>query len=190
MEIPVLQEEVRQARDYARRASPYTLRKLDCQRSKFVTEENLDKQINFRVARAVVSRLLLRSGIENVCDDSCHTDTTSFCIRTAHGALIQVRFITDNPNYRRLPEDVDSFTRRRHDFYVATTSSNQLQTIRIHGFATRTELSRLEPIDFGQGIMNRYVPLTELHPMPQLLVILKSRDWSSAATEILKPYPQ
>lgn len=185
MEIPVLQEEIDEARDYARRASPYTLKKLDRQRPKVAGRQNAENQVNFRVARAVVSRLLIQSGIVNVCDDSSHTDTTSFCIRTVHGALIQVRFITDRPNYLNLLEDIHSFTRRPHDLYVATTSSNQLRSIRIHGFATRTELSRLKPKDFGQAVMNRYVPLTQLHPMPQLLVILKRHDWKTAAEETL-----
>jgi len=189
MQVAVLPEEIADALWYAEAAEPHTLKKLDCQRSKFSHKTEMN-HLGHRIARSVVSRVLREHGIDNECDMSPHTVTTEFCIRTPAGAGIQVRFIRDRPNYRRLPEDVYSFKRRPHDFYVAVTSSddlNAMASIRILGFATRAELGRYPPTDFGQGIRNQWVWISSLRDISELLAVLRSADWRAACQRLAAP---
>jgi len=170
----VLSTEIEAARYYAELSKDYTLRKLEQQRSRFADGLRLSNIVNGHVARLVVARVLRDQGISNVCDDSPHTETKRFCIQTAAGWLVQTRFVGNQKNYLYLFEDVGSFERRPHHFYVALTSRDDLSTMEMLGYATSDEMAQREACDFGQQVANRYTPLSDLHPIEDLVSLLRS----------------
>jgi len=172
MTVSVQQDDLRQGAGYAHASEPFTHRKLDQQKSRHARAPNLARITAHRVARSVVARVLSDSGIPCICDESDHTQTTEFCIRVDSGHYIQVRFISNRPNYRKLLEDVWSFNHRPHHYYVATTSRDELQSLDMLGYATRAEMAERVPVSHGQGRSSYYVYLTDLHPFGQLVTAL------------------
>lgn len=170
--VPVLPVELEDARSYAERSRNHTLRKLEHQQSRY---SDIKRNIVVgRVARNVVARVLRDADIPCYFEDSPSTQWKGYSIVTSGGHFIQPRFIGDYPRHKNLPEDVRSFERRPHDFYVAATSSDELCNLDILGYATRRELEERRPISFGHGVLNRYVPLDGLHPFAELIRLLRS----------------
>ncbi len=190
--VPILPADIEDARSYAERSSNHTLRKLEHQQSRY---SNIQRNIFVgRVARNVVARALLDAGIPSQFEDTPPTKWKSYSIATCNGYFVQPRFIGDYPRHKMLPEDVGSFEKRPHHFYVATTSE-QLRNpdsldhatrpeMNILGYATRSEMEERRARSFGQGVLNRYVPLKRLHAFVELIKLLRSHG---AARQLVRP---
>lgn len=174
LKLKVAAADIESAKGYAKLSTNYTQKKLEQQQSKFSGTRRLENIEVGRIARDVVIRFLNDRGIFASHEDSSHTESTHFCIVAADGLFIQTRFIGNKPNYKYLLEDTRSFEQRHHDFYIAVTSRDNLKTIEILGYATREEMTKWAPKEFGQGVLNRYVPLSNLHPIEELWEILRS----------------
>jgi len=170
----VLGTEIAAARRYARLSQDCTLRKLEQHKSRYSDGLRRSSIVAGHVARLVVARVLRDQGIPSVCEDSPHTEAKRFCIQTAAGWLAQTRYVSNQKNYRNLLEDVRSFERRPHHFYVAVTSRDDLSTMEILGYATRDEMAQREALDLGQGVLDRYTPLSHLHSFEDLVSLLRS----------------
>jgi hypothetical protein len=172
--IPIPEHERAEAWAYADASLPHTQRKLEQQQSVYAPNANRARIASFRAARSAVARSLREHGVPCQCDESSHRDKAQYCIRARSGHLVQVRFITDRPNYRKLLEEVWSFEKRPHDFYVATTSRDDLETLVVLGYATRAEMQGRRPVSHGQGRASYYVYLTDLRPFRELAELLQS----------------
>ena len=173
--VAILSTEREAAEQYAGLSKEHTFRKLEQQRSRY-SEPRRHSNIKLgRLARDVLARLFREHGIRCECDDSPHTEAAKYCIATHRGWLVQTRFIRNRPTYRNLLDDVPSFERRPHDFYVAMTSRDDLETMEILGYASREEMMERQPRDFGQGMRNYYVPLNRCHPLEELITTLLSK---------------
>jgi len=171
--IPIPERERAEAWAYADASLPHTQRKLE-QQSVYARDANRTRIASFRAARSAVARSLREHGVPCQCDESSHRDNTQYCIRARSGHLVQVRFITDRPNYRKLLEEVWSFQSRPHDFYVATKSRDNLETLAVLGYATRAEMERRQPVSHSQGRRSYYVHLAQLRPFAELAELLQS----------------
>jgi hypothetical protein len=169
LRVTILPEEIESARRYSGLSLDHTRKKLEQQQSRHSVRLNRHNIIVGRVARDVLGRVLGDRGIPTTCEESSPREWKHFCLATTAGIFLQVRYISNRPNYVNLLEDVHSFNRRPHDFYIATTSKDELQTLEIIGYATRDEMERHWPRDFGQAIFNRYAPLAVLHPFEELV---------------------
>ena len=175
MKVTILPQEIRSAQGYAGLSLEYTFRKLEQQQSRLAGNARQRNIMVGRVARNVVSRVLHDNGIATTCEETSPAEWKHYCLATLDGVFLQVRLIGDRPNYTNLLEDIQSFNYRHHDFYIATTSRDKLETLEIIGYARRDELERLKPCDFGQGVLNRCVPLARLHPFDELVLEIDSR---------------
>jgi hypothetical protein len=172
IKVAVLPQELEAGCDYATRSKGHTLRKLEFQQSQY---SNLERNIIVgRVARDVIARVLGEADIKCRFEDTPPTQWKSFSIATLSGRFIQPRSIGDYPRHTKLPDDVRSFEKRPHEFYVAVTSRDKLVTLDVLGWATRHEMGERKPISFGYGVLNRYVPLDRLHPFAELMQLLQS----------------
>jgi hypothetical protein len=170
---------------YAGLPLEYPFRKLEQQQSRFAGNARQRNTMVGRVARDVVSRVLRDTGIATTCEETSPTEWRHDCLATLEGVFLQVRFIGDRPNYTNLLEDLQSSNYRHHDFYIATTSRDEVETIEIVGYATRDELERLKPRGFGQGAFNRRVRLARLHPFDELVVEINSRAQAARRPRVM-----
>jgi hypothetical protein len=182
--VGILAEEIRSAQRYAGLSIDHTFRKLEQQQSRFAGSTRQRNIIVGRVARDVVARVLRDHAIRTTCEETPPTEWKHYSLVTSGGVFLQVRFIGNRPNYTNLLEDLRSFHRRHHDFYIATTSRDELETLEIIGYASRDELEQRKPRDFTQGVLNRYVPLARLHPFDELVQELRSRAGSAAKSRV------
>ncbi len=174
--VELLVTDLDDADSYARRSRNNTHRKLEHQQSRYS-----DIERNIRVGRAArngIARALGEAGIDCSFENTPDTRWKSYSILTSDGHFIQPRFIGDYPRHKLLPEDVGSFEKRPHDFYVAAASSDGLRTLNILGYATRNEMEEHRPKPLGQGVLNRCVPLDHLHPFRELIAWLRSHATS------------
>jgi hypothetical protein len=171
--IQILEEEIAAAGHYAQLSRNYTQKKLEQQQSSYSDGSMHSNIVCGRVARDAIARVLREQGVTCSCEDSPHTQATRYCIITSDGVLIQTRFIASRPNYKNLLEDQKSFEQRPHDYYVAITSRDGLNTLEILGYTTREGLSERKYKDFGQGVLNRYVPLSRLQGFDELVAMLR-----------------
>jgi len=170
--VPVLSIDVEDAHSYAEGSRDHTQRKLEHQQSRY---SDIKRNIVVgRVARNVVARVLQEASIPCPFEETPATRSKSYSIVTANGHFIQPRFIGDYPRHKNFLEDVGSFERRPHEFYVATVSLDDLRNMDILGYATRGELEERKPRGFGHGVLNCYVPLDRLHPFPELIELLRA----------------
>ena len=170
--VPILPVDIEDAHSYAERSRDHTQRKLEHQQSRY---SDMKRNIVVgRVARNVVARALRDARVPCDFEETPATRAKHYSIVTSDGHFVQPRFIGDYPRHRNLLEDVGSFERRPHEFYVATVSLDDLRNLDILGYATRGELGERKPRPFRHGVLNRYVPLDQLHPFAELVEILRS----------------
>jgi len=184
-QVPIFPEEVRSAQRYAGLSLDHTFRKLEQQESRLAGNLRQRNIVVGRVARDVIARVLRDNSIMTTCEETSPTQWKRYCLVTADGVFLQVRFIANRRNYTNLLEDLRSFHRRPHDFYIATTSRDELATLEVIGYASRDELEQRKPRDFAQGVLNRYVPLARLHPFGDLVQELHSRAGSAAKSRVM-----
>ena len=180
--VPILPVDLEDAHSYAERSRNHTKRKLEHQQSRY--SDTKRKIVVGRVARNVVARALRDAGVSCHFEETPATRAKHYSILTSDGHFIQPRFIGDYPRHKNYLEDVGSFETRPHEFYVATVSLDDLCDLDILGYATRDELGERRPRPFGHGVLNRYVPLDQLHPFAELIGLLSSPETLSGVLRV------
>jgi hypothetical protein len=83
---------------------------------------------------------------------------------------IQTRYYKDEPNYRKLLEEVKRADKKLpHDYYIAATKTNGRPIIRIRGWCTHAELVQCPKAYNNNGVLNYNMPLVELHDLSKLI---------------------